>query len=104
MRKISTLALLVMLVFSLTAPAWAQAGGKEITGRVTGRLGDAKGLASVTLSGPNTYTAMTNSTGAFRVRNVVKGQYTVSVTQGNNVQRFVVDINGSNRLDLGVKW
>ena len=104
MRKISTLALLVVLVLSLLVSAWAQTGGNEITGRVTGRMGDAKGLASVTLSGPNTYTAMTNSTGEFRVRNVVKGKYTVSVAQGNNVQRFVVDIEGNNRLDLGVRW
>jgi outer membrane lipoprotein-sorting protein len=104
MRKISTLALLVILMFSLLVSAWAQTGGKEIAGRVTGRMGDAKGLASVTLSGPNTYTAMTNSTGEFRVRNVVKGRYTVSVTQGNNVQRFVVDIDGASRLDLEVRW
>jgi len=103
MRKRSALFLVLMGLF-LLMPIWAQAAGKEITGRVTGQAGDAKGLASVTLSGPNAYTAMTNSTGDFRVQNVVKGRYTVSVAQGNNVQRFVVDINGSPRLDLRVRW
>jgi hypothetical protein len=102
MRKPSALALLVVIMYFLLLPLSAFAA--VITGRVTGKAGDAKGLTSVTLNGPNAYSAMTNSTGDFRVQNVVKGRYTVTVSQGNNVQRFVVDIDGTPRLDLRVRW
>jgi hypothetical protein len=47
---------------------------------------------------------MTNSLGEFTVKNVQKGPYTVTVSQGNKVQSFQVDIDGVSHLDLRVKW
>jgi hypothetical protein len=89
--------------FVLVASAWAQPQGVEITGRVTGRAGDAKGLASVTLEGNNRYVAMTNSRGDFRIQKVIPGAYLVTVSQGNFVQRFNIRIQ-SGPLNLNVGW
>ena len=103
MRKKFGLALLVLMVLISLVPAWAQAQG-TITGNVTGKAGDLKRLAGITLDGPNRYVSMTNSRGEFRVQNVLPGQYTVTVTQSSNVQRFIVHIDGNNKLDLQVGW
>ncbi len=61
-------------------------------------------MAGVTFNGPSRYVAMTNSMGEFKVQNVVKGKYTVTVSQGNKVQGFMVDIDGLDRLDFKVGW
>jgi hypothetical protein len=104
MRTKPTLWLLCLIVFLTILAAGAQAQPREVTGQVMGKAGDAKGLVGITLSGPKRYMAMTNSMGEFRVQNVERGRYTVTVTQGNNVQRFIVDIDGSKVLPLQVKW
>ena len=103
--KLKPALLLVFLMIFLTASmASAQGPGKEISGNVTGKAGDPKGLAGVTFKGSTRYVAMTNSMGEFKIQNVVKGKYTVTVSQGNKVQGFMVDIDGLDKFDFKVGW
>ncbi len=102
--KKPALVLVILLIFLTATSAAAQEKGIEITGQVTGAAQDPKGFAGVTFNGPNRYVSMTNSTGEFTVKNAKKGEYTVTVTQGNKVQSFKVNIDGASNLDLKVKW
>ena len=103
--KIKPALLLFLLIMFLTSSiAAAQQPGKDLTGKVTGAAQDPKGFVGVTFNGPNRYVSMTNSMGEFTVKNVKKGQYTVTVSQGNKVQSFNVDIDGVTNVDLRVKW
>ncbi len=104
MKRSPALLLFILLIFLTAAIAADPEQGKEITGRVTGAAQDPKGFAGVTFNGPKRYVSMTNSTGEFTVKNVKKGQYTVTVSQGNKVQSFNVDIDGVSNLNLRVKW
>jgi pectate lyase len=104
MKRSPALFLFILLIFLTAGIAAAQEQGKEITGKVTGAAQDPKGFAGVTFNGPKRYVSMTNSVGEFTVKNVQKGQYTVTVSQGNKVQSFKVDIDGISNLDLRVKW
>jgi hypothetical protein len=104
MKSKSALFLLVLIVFLSPLSAMAQEQGEEITGKVTGAAQDPKGFAGVTFNGPNRYVSMTNSMGEFVVKNVKKGRYTVTVSQGNKTQSFNVDIDGMNKLNLMVRW
>lgn len=104
MKSKPALVLFFLMIFLTAAIATAQGQGKEITGKVTGAAQDPKGFAGVTFNGPNRYVSMTNSMGEFTVKNVKKGQYTVTVSQGNKVQSFNVNIDGVTNLDLRVKW
>lgn len=104
MKRSPALLWFILLIFLTAAIAAAQEKGKEITGKVTGAAQDPKGFAGVTFNGPQRYVSMTNSTGQFTVKNVKKGRYTVTVSQGNKVQSFNVDIDGASNLDLRVKW
>ena len=102
----SKFALFILFLIILLTPlsVTAQQQAKEITGKVTGATQDPKGFAGVTFNGPNRYVTMTNSTGEFTVKNVKRGRYTVTVSQGNKKQSFNVDIDGMNSLDLRVRW
>ncbi len=103
--KLKSAWLMFFLLILLTAAiAAAQEQGKEITGKVTGAAQDPKGFVGVTFNGPNRYVSMTNSTGEFTVKNVKPGKYTVTVTQGNKVQSFNLDVDGMTHFDLPVKW
>jgi hypothetical protein len=104
MKVKSFLLLFIMLILLTFSVAIAQDQGKEITGKVTGKAGDPKALAGVTLNGPSRYMSMTNSMGEFKVKNVIKGKYTVTVSQSNKVQGFMIEIDGLDRLDLKVGW
>ncbi len=104
MKRSPALLWFILLIFLTVAIAAAQEQGKEISGKVTGTAQDPKGFAGVTFNGPKRYVSMTNSTGQFTVKNVKKGRYTVTVSQGNKVQSFNVDIDGASNLDLRVKW
>lgn len=96
--------LVFLLIFLAASMGMAQEAGKEISGKVTGKAGDPKGFAGVTFNGPTRYVAMTNSMGDFKVPKVATGKYTVSVSQGNKVQGFMVDVNGSDKFDFKVGW
>lgn len=104
MRRKFVLSVLALSVLVMLLPSLAQAQGRTITGLVTGTAGDYKSLASITLEGPNRYLALANSVGQFKVENVLPGRYTVTVRQGNNVQKFIVDLDGSPTLELAVRW
>jgi hypothetical protein len=104
MKRGPALLLFILLIFLTAALAAAQDQGKELSGKVTGLAQDPKGFAGVTFNGPKRYVSMTNSLGEFTVKNVQKGPYTVTVSQGNKVQSFQVDIDGVSHLDLRVKW
>jgi len=104
MKRKSSFFLILLIIILTASSAIAQGPGKEITGRVIGNAGDPKGFAGVTFNGARRYVSMTNSVGEFRLKNVEKGQYTVTVSQSNKVQRFMVEIDGSTTLDLKVGW
>jgi hypothetical protein len=96
---ISLIALVIL--FSIWAP---KAQAETVTGTVVGKAGDLKSMAGITLEGPNRYMSMTNTAGEFNIENVKPGRYTISVTQGNYVQKFNVNIDGNNNVDLKVRW
>jgi hypothetical protein len=104
MRQKSVAWLLVLIAFVTILVVGAYAQTIAISGKVMGKAGDPKRLAGITLEGPNRYMAMTNSMGEFRVQNVVPGQYTVTIRQGNNMQRLMVNIGDGNPLNLEVTW
>jgi hypothetical protein len=102
--KIKTaLSFVVLIAFLVTFTASVQ-GQKGLTGRVTGQSGDTKEYAGVTIIGPGKYSVMTDPKGEFSLPNFKGGRYTVTVRQGNNLQKFIVDIDATGRLDLKVKW
>jgi hypothetical protein len=105
-KKIS-LALSVLIVLSmllsLGAPP-AQGATVTVTGTVVGRAGDLKSLAGITLQGPRRYISLTNSSGSFTIKRIIPGRYTLTVSQGNYVQRFNVNIRHNQRLNLRVRW
>ncbi len=102
--KIKTaLSLVFLIVFLVTFTASVQ-GQRGLTGRVTGQSGDTKDYAGVTLIGPGKYSVMTDSKGEFSLPNFIGGRYTVTIRQGNNLQKFIVNIDGTGRLDLNVRW
>jgi hypothetical protein len=99
------LRLIVLIAIFFLFTLWtseAQAG--TVTGTVVGRAGDLKSMAGIILEGPNRYMSMTNTAGQFNIENVKPGRYTLTVTQGNYVQKFNVSIDGNNTLDLRVRW
>lgn len=105
MRKKGGLALITIMVAILLVPFWVQkAQGETLTGTVAGRAGELKSMAGISLEGPNRYMSMTNSEGRFRIENVNPGRYTLTVTQGNYVQKFNVNIDANKTLNLNVRW
>ncbi len=103
MKVKTALFLVFLMVFSVTFTA-AVPGQGGLTGRITGQNGDTKEYAGVTLIGPGKYSVMTDSKGEFSLPNFTGGRYTVTIRQGNNLQKFIVNIDGTGRLDLNVKW
>ena len=101
--KIKTaLSLAFLIVFLVTFTASVQ-GQQGLTGTVTGQNGDTKEYAGVTLLGQNgKYSVMTDSKGKFSLPNFTAGRYTVTIRQGNNLQKFIVDID--HTVDLKVRW
>jgi Carboxypeptidase regulatory-like domain len=96
------MALLTLVILLLLWSLQVQA--ETVTGTVVGRAGELKSMAGITLEGQNRYMSMTNTTGQFTIENVKPGRYTLTVTQGNYVQKFNVSIDGNNTLDLRVRW
>jgi len=92
---------LVLLLTALTAGLEAQSA--DVQGTVKGAKGNPKSSASVKLTGPGNYIAVTNVRGQFFIRQVNPGTYTVTVRQGNNYQEFIKRIPGDD-LDLKVTW
>ncbi len=108
MLKKGGLALIAIMVAIMLVPLWAQKAQGEtvtVTGTVVGKAGEMKSMAGISLEGPNRYMSMTNSEGRFRIENVNTGRYTLTVTQGNYVQKFnaTIDANNNN-LNLNVRW
>ena len=68
-----------------------------------GTYGDMKRFARVQLDGPESYIAITDSTGRFSFQEVIQGRYKITVTQGNNVQIFSQTVS-TGTLDLMVNW
>lgn len=100
---------ILCFVFSITflpitlLAAQAQPRTIDLSGQVKGTDGDPKKFARVQLEGPGSYIALTNSEGKFSFKNVIPGRYRVTVTQGNNVQKFSLTIE-VDTLELVVKW
>ncbi|MFZ5449449.1 MAG: carboxypeptidase-like regulatory domain-containing protein [Thermodesulfobacteriota bacterium] len=105
MRNKGGLAFMVVMVAIMLVPLWVQkAQGETVTGMVLGRAGEMKSMAGISMEGPSRYMSMTNSEGEFRIKNVKPGRYTLTVTQGNYVQKFNVNIEGNQTLNLKVRW
>ena len=96
------LALCLLLSLLLAQQAFAQQG-MTVNGQVQGIRGEPKQFVSISLEGPGQYVAMTNAHGAFKIRNVTKGKYTVRVRQGDLVAVFTRDV-GNDPVDLVVNW
>jgi hypothetical protein len=104
MRKRQFFGLISLIALVILFYIWApKAQAETVTGTVVGKAGDLKSMAGITLEGPNRYMSMTN-TGKFNIENVKPGRYTITVTQGNYVQKFNVNIDGNSNLDLQVRW
>lgn len=96
---------ILCFVFSLVFLA-DQADSQQLTvsGEVRGAHGDAKKFVRVQLEGPKSYISLTDANGNFSVGNVIPGRYLVTVTQGDNVQRFPNKIITADLLQLNVPW
>jgi hypothetical protein len=92
--------LLIGVTLSLNAVAQQTI---DATGSLKGHGGNPKQFASVQITGPGRYAAMTNAKGEFKLFNVVPGHYTVRVSQGDHVEMLSLNIRDS-RLELQVKW
>jgi hypothetical protein len=103
MRK-PLVTLILAVVFLLTGVATRlNAQGQDVQGYVKGADGNPKISASVKLTGPGNYIALTNARGEFFIGKVNPGTYKVTVLQGNNYQEFTRNIQGGT-LGLRVNW
>jgi hypothetical protein len=84
----------------------AAAHAQEARGTITNRDGAARSGCQVTFTGPENYTAWTNSSGAFSLQNPRDGTYNVIVKQGELSQKFTVAIsrNSLSPSTLVVNW
>jgi hypothetical protein len=104
MMKRPRVILILAVIFLLTgAAAPLHAQGKDVRGYVKGADGNPKISASVKLTGPGNYIALTNARGEFFLGKVNPGTYKVTVLQGNNYQEFTRNIQGGT-LGLMVNW
>ncbi len=77
----------------------------NVSGEVRGVDGLPKRFARVQLDGKGSYVAITNTRGEFSINNVIPGRYTVTITQGDNVQKFSMDLkDGPTPRKIIVKW
>ena len=101
-RLLRSTGLFVFALVVLAQISWAQ--GATISGSVKDKQNNPKSYVSVIFEGPQRYVAMTDGEGRFRVGNVQNGTYSVTVRQGDNVQKFSSRIEGQRELNLVVTW
>lgn len=103
MKKIVLLLAGLTLLFTLTVTV-AGSDGLGVSGIVTGRDGVPKALVGVNFTGPDNFTALTDSQGRFQLSRLTPGRYRVTVSQGTNRQQFVFELRGGEQLQLKVGW
>jgi hypothetical protein len=92
-----------LLAFVVVLAAAVAHDPLTVQGTVTGKHGDLKQFASVSLDGPGQYGAITDEHGLFTIQNVTPATYTVRVRQGGKVEAFTREVHDT-RLDLTVEW
>ncbi len=113
MRSFSALfrsLLLFATVAGMCHYAWSQEVTASITGTVTDPRGAALPGATVTATSQErgqTYTALTNDTGLYRIAQLPVGTYTVKVEKSGfalaSYPAFVLTLNQVARIDVGMK-
>ena len=104
MSRLRFTGILVMLLSSVVFTLLVGAQERvDVKGVVTGKDGSPKIRASIQLSGPKRYFAVTNAQGEFSLRGVETGDYAVNVIQGDKMQRFPIKIT-NDTLNLRVPW
>jgi len=113
MRSFSALfrsLLLVVAVAAICHFGWGQEVTASITGTVTDPRGAALPGATVTATSPErgqTYTALTNDSGLYRIAQLPVGAYTVKVEKSGfslaSYPAFVLELNQVARIDVAMK-
>lgn len=91
-----------LILFCLTG-ATVLGEGKGVTGVVIGRDGAPKALVGINLTGPDSFTALTDSEGRFQLGQLTPGCYLVTVSQRTNRQQFIYELRGGEHLKLEVR-
>lgn len=100
--RLGALLLVWLWLAIITLPVGSQER-VDLRGVILGRDGAPQIRASIQLNGPARYVAITNAQGEFFLRNVVTGDYVITVFQEDKMQRFSVRVAGET-LSLKVPW
>jgi len=76
----------------------------ELQGVVIGFDGSEKPGTHLYFNGPNSYFAVTDENGIFKISHFSEGRYSVKVQKNHNAQTFFVKIEHHDRLRFRVRW